>query len=111
MQLQIRKIKLLKGIGYEGPTKKQTGWLSIESDKNAHNWVVFRSYAGQTQFSAIVSKECKIKQTFDKPNRFRLKFQCKVRNDSKFEIEHCEACFLNSKDMLNFKEIWEALFV
>ena len=108
-QMQVEKLKILKGLmDPEGkPSKKEKGYLSIEKqrDGNPLTYLVFRNYAGNTLFSAVITKAARIKDNTEaKTGRFETKVGvgCVEFKTKKYGMEHCIIRFSMESDRKAF---------
>lgn len=110
-QSQVKKIKILKGVGLQcpAPSKKDTGYLSIELSKEIF-YIVYRTFAGATLFQGAISKpsgKIKVMETTEK--KFKVKFTVAVKASAGMKLEHCEATFFNRNDRDNFIQVYTDL--
>ena len=100
----------MKGVGNvdKQPSKKEQGYLSLETLKEDCCFLVFRNFIGVNQFSGLVNpKISKVKELLPdehssgKAHANKLKAKaslCVKDTNGKYEVEHVEITFLNDQD-------------
>lgn len=83
-QSQVKKIKILKGVGLQcpAPSRKDTGYLSVELSKDI-SYIVYRTFAGATLFQGTINKpsgKIKVVETLESTEKkFKVKFTVAVK--------------------------------
>jgi len=109
-QSQISKIKILKGVGSQcpAPSKKNTGYLSIELSRETY-YIVYRTFAGASLFSGVLNKPSGKIKLIETSEKFKVKFTVAVKSSAGMKLEHCEATFFNRNDRENFVSVYTDL--